>query len=236
MLRGLRLTGRGPEVLHPHGLGCHGAASWAPFAALRGRAALIPDLAGHGRCDAPHAFGYTLPESADAIAALLRAEADGRREVLGHSLGGAVAVHLAARHPELVERLVLVEPALDVPVTGPDPDDMALVPEDELDCGGFERILAREVAWRRAEERLTAPHALVRSARSLLDEHAAATNDLLERLPQPVVLVRGGHRTYTRKNRFDAAGILSVRIPEAAHFVMHDAPHALLAALEDPAP
>ena len=85
-LRGLRLPGGGPrseqgrEVLHLHGLGCHGAASWAPFAALRCRAALIPDLPGHGRSDAPPGFGYTLPESADAIAALLRAEGGGPRQ------------------------------------------------------------------------------------------------------------------------------------------------------------
>ena len=104
-LRGLRLPGRGPEsgpagehspegghspevgpeVLHLHGLGCHGAASWAPFAALRGRAALIPDLPGHGRSDAPQDFGYTLPESADAIAALLRAEGGGPREEIGRA-------------------------------------------------------------------------------------------------------------------------------------------------------
>lgn len=239
-LRGLRLPSRGPEseqgreVLHLHGLGCHGAASWAPFAALRGQAALIPDLPGHGRSDAPQDFGYTLPEMTDAISALLHAEGGGPREVLGHSLGGTIAVHLAARHPGLVQRLLLVEPALDVPIPGP--EDITLVPEEELEHGGFGKILAREVEWRRAEVRLTAPHALVRSARSLLDEHAAATNELLEHLPQPVLLVTGEQRTYARQGRFDAAGIRAVRVPGAAHFVMHDAPDSLLTALEDPAP
>ena len=76
----------------------------------------------------------------------------------------------------------------------------------------------------------------MRSARSLLNEHAAATNDLLEHLRQPVVLVRGGHRTYARQDRFAAVGIRSVRLPDAAHFVMHDAPDALLSALEDASP
>lgn len=234
MLRSLRLPGRGQEVLHLHGLGCHGAASWAPFAVLRGRAALIADLPGHGRSDAPQSFGYTLPEMAEVVAAVLHAEGSGPREVLAHSLGGSVAVHLAARHPALVSRLVLVEPALDVPVPGA--DDIALVPEDELARGGFEEILAREVEWRRAEVRLTAPHALVRCSRSLLDEHAARTNGLLETLEQPVLLVTGEHRTFARQDRFDAAGICSVRVPGAAHFVMHDAPEALLSALEDVAP
>src|SRR5699024_2922883 len=160
------------------------------------------------------------------IAALLQAEGGGPREVLGHSLAGTIAVHLAARHPELVHRLVLVGPALDVPVPGP--AGIALADEEVLERGGFEQILTREPEWRRAEVRLTDPHALVRSARSLLDEHAAATNDLLEHLPQPVLLVTGQQRTYTRQDRFDTAGIRSVRVPGAAHFVMHDAPDALL--------
>lgn len=234
MLRSVRLPGAGPTVLHLHGLGCHGAASWAPFAARRGRAALIPDLPGHGRSDAPLGFEYTLPEVAEAVAALLRAERGEPREVLAHSLGGSVAVHLASSHPELVSRLVLVEPALDVHV--PREDDIALMSEERLSHGGFEEILARGVEWRRAEVKLTAPHALVRCARSLLDEHAAQTNDLLEGLTQPVLLVTGEQRIYARQSRFDAAGIRSVRIPGAAHFVMHDAPDALLTALEEPVP
>src|SRR5699024_9738061 len=65
----------------------------------------------------------------------------------------------------------------------------------------------------------------------LLDEHAAATNDLLEHLPQPALLGTGQQRTYTRQDRFDTAGLRSVRVPGAAHVVPHHAPDALLTTL-----
>src|SRR5690625_7314212 len=87
-----------------------------PISALRCRAALIPDLPGHGRSDAPPGFGYTLPEMAAAIAALLQAEGGGPREGLGHSPGGTIAVHLAARHPEPAHRPAPPEPGPHAPV------------------------------------------------------------------------------------------------------------------------
>src|SRR5699024_8197872 len=66
LLRAVHLPGRGRHALHLHGLGCHGAASWADVAVRRGRAALLLDLPGHGRSDAPVDFDYTLPAIADA--------------------------------------------------------------------------------------------------------------------------------------------------------------------------
>ncbi|MFI6292341.1 alpha/beta fold hydrolase [Nonomuraea sp. NPDC050790] len=74
---------------------------------------LAPDLRGHGESGYPGS--YALPDMADDVAALL----DGRRAiVVGHSLGGMVAFHLAMRHPELVERLVLEDPGAPLPMTG----------------------------------------------------------------------------------------------------------------------
>ncbi|MGY5765750.1 alpha/beta fold hydrolase [Brachybacterium sp. DNPG3] len=261
LLRSVRLSGRAGAgaalpTVHLHGLGCHGAWSWADVAARRGRPALIPDLPGHGLSDAPPSdlFGYTLPELADAVAALLRAEAGpgpspvgpsgaagpgapsapsapGRGfEIVGHSLGGSIAVHLAARHPHLVARLVLVEPALDLERIAP--GGIAAEDEDGLAAGGWERILARESPERRAEVRLTAPHALVRCARALTDEHAARTSALLTGLALPRLLVVGDHRRYADQADYDAAGVRSVRIAGASHFVMRDRPTELLAALD----
>jgi len=62
------------------------------------------DLPGHGaRADEP----FTLDSGADAVAAAIRAEVGAPAVVVGLSLGGYVAMHLAARDPDLVRGLVL---------------------------------------------------------------------------------------------------------------------------------
>jgi pimeloyl-ACP methyl ester carboxylesterase len=109
-VRGVRLrvferAGDGPPILLLHGLG-GSAWNWSELAPLlAGRRLVVPDLPGHGRSDplpAPSMSGF-----ADAVAALL----DEPAGVLGHSLGGVVALRLAERHPELVRSLVLAAPA-----------------------------------------------------------------------------------------------------------------------------
>jgi lipase len=65
-----------------------------------------PDLLGHGR--SPWAAPWTTDANVAALAALLDAPA----MVVGHSFGGAVALTLAASHPDLVSALVLLDPAV----------------------------------------------------------------------------------------------------------------------------
>jgi 3-oxoadipate enol-lactonase len=101
--------GAGPPLLLVHGFG---GAAWnfdelAPL--LPGRRLLIPDLPGHGGSaplPAPSLAGF-----ADVLADLVVAESAGPADVLGHSLGGVVALRLAVRRPELVRRLILAAPA-----------------------------------------------------------------------------------------------------------------------------
>ena len=109
-VRGVRIRafvgGEGKPLLLVHGLG---GAAWN-FAELQphlqGRRLIVPDLPGHGG-SSPLPATATLRGFADALAPLL----DGQTDVLGHSLGGAVALRLAERHPELVRRLVLAASA-----------------------------------------------------------------------------------------------------------------------------
>ncbi len=70
---------------------------------------LLVDLPNHGRSAWTERFDYV--EHADAVAEHLRAgvAADGPVHVLGHSMGGKVAMVLALRHPDLVDRLVVVD-------------------------------------------------------------------------------------------------------------------------------
>ncbi len=77
----------------------------APLAGAR--RVIAVDVPGFGE-SAPAAAGFELADAADALRERLELE---RFDLLGHSLGGALAVAVAARHPDRVRRLVLVSPA-----------------------------------------------------------------------------------------------------------------------------
>ena len=72
---------------------------------------VAPDFPGFGESEKPSAsrFAYGVPAFAEVVADLYAGLDLGRSAVVGHGLGGAVAITLAARHPELVSRLVLVD-------------------------------------------------------------------------------------------------------------------------------
>ena len=69
------------------------------------------DLRGHGESPAPES-GYTIGELADDVGALCRQLGVGSAVPVGHSMGGIVAVHLAARHPDLVSGVVVLDSPL----------------------------------------------------------------------------------------------------------------------------
>ena len=68
---------------------------------------LAPDLRNHG--GSPHAEEMTYEAMLADLLSWLEAQAIGRAIFVGHSMGGKVAMLLACRHPERVERLVIVD-------------------------------------------------------------------------------------------------------------------------------
>jgi 3-oxoadipate enol-lactonase len=66
------------------------------------------DFAGHGATPVPQA-GYSIEDLAEQLAEIVHAQSPGKAHVCGISLGGLVAQRFAARYPELVDRLVLVD-------------------------------------------------------------------------------------------------------------------------------
>jgi pimeloyl-ACP methyl ester carboxylesterase len=80
------------------------------------------DLPGFGESDRPQpsAFAYDAGAFADVVDEVMRALGLGRADIVGHSMGGGVAITLAARHPERVQRLVavaaVVYPITDLPL------------------------------------------------------------------------------------------------------------------------
>ncbi|HEY1652425.1 MAG TPA: alpha/beta hydrolase [Acidimicrobiales bacterium] len=91
---------------------------------------LAPDLRGRG-ASAGLPGPYGMRAHAEDCAATIRALCEPPVVVLGHSMGGYVAVVLAATHPELVERLVLADGGLPLPLPDDAPDDID--PDEVID-------------------------------------------------------------------------------------------------------
>ena len=82
---------------------------------------LAPDLRGFGESDAPTAGSYTTGDYADDVAALIEATGVNAYVLVGHSMGGKIALRLAARRPAALRALVLLAPS--PPTPEPIPDD-----------------------------------------------------------------------------------------------------------------
>jgi pimeloyl-ACP methyl ester carboxylesterase len=99
-----------PELLFVHGWCCDRTAFRPQLEHFEPRHAVTAlDLRGCGRSDRP-VGGYTIPELTDDLAAFCAAVRIEQPVVVGHSLGGMIAVEVAARHPSLPRALVLVDP------------------------------------------------------------------------------------------------------------------------------
>ncbi|MBD0323349.1 MAG: alpha/beta hydrolase, partial [Aldersonia sp.] len=109
--RAYRIAGDGPALLLIHGIG-DSSAVWAdliPHLARR-YTVIAPDLLGHGHSDKPRG-DYCVAAYANGMRDLLAVLGIERATIIGHSLGGAVAMQMAYQFPQLVERLVLVSPS-----------------------------------------------------------------------------------------------------------------------------
>jgi lipase len=101
-----------PRVVFLHGVTSHGgharllAEDWLADE----RRVLAPDLLGHG--SSSYEPPWSLEAHLDAIVATIGPEP---ADWIGHSFGGRLAFELAARRPELVRRLVLLDPAIHLP-------------------------------------------------------------------------------------------------------------------------
>lgn len=101
--------GAGPcEVVFLHG-GGQNAHTWDYVIALLGLPAVALDLPGHGRSDRREDRNYSPWQNALAVAEFLEVHGAAVHAVCGMSLGGATAIRLAARHPGLVRRAVIVD-------------------------------------------------------------------------------------------------------------------------------
>lgn len=106
--RAFLTAGSGPPVLLIHGIGDN-SETWRevlPQLARR-HTVIAPDLLGHGRSAKPRA-DYAIAAYACGMRDLLSVLDVDRVSVVGHSLGGGIAMQFAYQFPERCERLVLI--------------------------------------------------------------------------------------------------------------------------------
>src|SRR5829696_8558881 len=101
-------AGAGPVLLLVHGLG-GSSDNWRavvePLA--RGHTVIVPNLPGHGQ-SGPSGGDYSVGGLASGLRDLLLILGHRRATLVGHSLGGGIAMQFTYQFPEIVERLVLV--------------------------------------------------------------------------------------------------------------------------------
>ena len=103
-----RQAGSGPLLVMIHGI-AGSSGTWVPLMPLLAEqyTVIAPDLLGHGESAKPRG-DYSLGAYASGVRDLLGVLGYDRATVVGHSLGGGVAMQFAYQFPQMAERLVLV--------------------------------------------------------------------------------------------------------------------------------
>lgn len=214
------VAGTGDPLVLLHGLS--GSGRWwrrnVDALARRHRVYAL-DLVGFGRSRCAHPF--TLHEAAEMIARWMTHVIGEPAHIAGHSMGGFIAADLAARHPERVRRLILVDAAAH-------PFDLACLPGPlgalrglAAARPGFLPLLIQDAA-------LAGPQTIARAAYELF------TADIRERLGEiraPTLVVWGEHDLLVplRLGQIIAARISDARLaifPNTGHNPMFDRPEA----------
>ncbi len=104
-----RMAGEGPVLLLVHGITSDSSVWERVIPGLARQCTVIaPDLAGHGESHRSRG-DYSIGAHASTLRDLLLSLGQTRATVVGHSLGGGIAMQFAYQFPEMCERLVLVD-------------------------------------------------------------------------------------------------------------------------------
>jgi pimeloyl-ACP methyl ester carboxylesterase len=253
----VRHAGSGPAVVLLHGYGETGD-MWVPMAIelARDHTVVVPDLRGLGLSAKP-AGGFDKKTQADDVAGVLDALHVGRADVVAHDIGNMVAFQFAARYPERVRRLVMI----DAPVPGVGPWDEILKnpllwhfrfggPDMERLVAGRERIYLDRF-WNEfsaqparfseaAREHYAALYALPGAMHSGFAQFAAFDQDAIDnraflargRLGMPV-LALGGEKSFgpmmATVMRAAASNVTEGIVPDSGHWIMEENPKATIA-------
>ncbi len=204
----------------------------------RPRRVLAIDNRGTGKSDKPRGV-WTMGTMADDVVAVLDHAGVETAFVVGISMGGMIAQHVALRHPSRVRGLVLLATTAGF-LMGALPEAAALGRLLSLSLGGpraaknLTRLLLPESKWHRAREIFRDwPKAMREdptTGRTFVAHMFAASTHLvagrLKRIACPVVVVAGSHDSLIPLRN---ARVLAAKIPRAELEVIADAGHAVFA-------
>ncbi len=198
------------------------------------------DLRGHGYSDVP-ASGYTTQDHASDLLELMDQLGIERAHIIGHSFGADIALHFSMLHPERVDHLVLVEPALAALAPMRERHDWVgwVYWREKLGLGG---VVVPEEKWYDAEYLVRASVGLpmlfgFRKGRArragplvrLMDTTTAARDYCeiagmtLEKIPEvkhPTLVLYGADSVF-----IDTFEYLRDHLPNATCFIMPDSEH-----------
>ncbi len=257
----VQVRGKGPDVILIPGLSSS-AVIWEPTAkALEGRYRVhIVQVAGFaGAPTAGNATGQVVAGVTEGLAGYIKTQGLKAPTVIGHSMGGSIGLELAARHPELVGRLMVVDmfPKLAVAFFGPTATPEMIAKSAAMIRDGIANTPPEQAA---AQQRQTiAGMVKTESAREAITQHALASDrdvsgrameellltDLtpeLGRITAPTTVVHafdkaGPIPAATMDGWYAGAyaplkGVKLVRIDDTAHFIMVDQPARFQAEVE----
>jgi esterase len=240
-----------PTLIILHGvLGC--SDNWHTAAKTLGAQfhVLVPDLRGHGR--SPHAPGFSIPILTNDILDFMDAHDIPAAHILGHSLGGKIAMHLTLAAPERVRHLIVADiaPRAYLFRTSPELEAMqALAPAMPATREDADSALARSIHTPAVRQfllkNLTRGNNGRLHWRCDLAELAKNFPRILEAVEssgttfsRPALFLRGGRSTYVTDADFAEIhrlfpGAKSVTIPDAGHWIHADAPETFLAHVKE---
>jgi pimeloyl-ACP methyl ester carboxylesterase len=243
-----------PPIVLLHGLRAYGHwfDDFAEAAHDRYRV-IAPDLRGRGASDWAKDGDYGIDAYVRDLEGLVDQLGLARFILGGHSLGGAIVVNYAARHPERVAALLILEMSPDVDPAGLQRirRELAATPE-AFDSWEQARAFLRPLHARASEDHFRTRLAwmlkeapggkivwrldgAIRNPQRSLDPTAGMWA-ALERVRCPTLIVRGAVSDIVSRESVDqmtriVAGSRAVEIPEAAHMVAEDHPKAFNAAV-----
>lgn len=241
-------TGDGPPLVMLHGL-MGSAQNWGGMAKRLGlrRRVIAMDARNHGASG--HAPGMDYAALADDVAETLAARGVARAAVLGHSMGGKIAMMLALTRPGLVERLVVADMS---PVRYAAPSrayvvamrGMALTPgmtrRDAMAAllpavpeEGIRAFLVQNLVFGEGPPRWRVALDWIAEGMDAIEDFAPPAG---ARYPGHTLFIRGSRSDYVLPEYLPAiAGYFPAAthaVVEAGHWVHADNPAAFLAALE----